>query len=131
MQKNSSIWSSGTTSITLNVQSATENTKKMVNQTNQKMTNKEITYFKIFYVKSITVFAKFYHLHIFSSWKNTPDFLGLCFHSVTSLKTSGHSNEICGVGTTESISRKISKIMEFSFYLRNVKFAIFCISKFP
>ena len=67
MQKNSSIWSSGTTSITLNVQSATENTKKMVNQTNQKMTNKEITYFKIFYVKSITVFAKFYHLHIFSS----------------------------------------------------------------
>ena len=55
MQKNSSIWSSGTTSITLNVQSATENTKKMVNQTNQKMTNKEITYFKIFYVKSMTV----------------------------------------------------------------------------
>ena len=48
MQKNSSIWSSGTTSITLNVQSATKNTKKMVNQTNQKMTNKEITYFNIF-----------------------------------------------------------------------------------
>ena len=128
MQKNSSIWSSGTTSITLNVQSATKNTKKMVNQTNQKMTNKEITYFNIFYVKSITVS---YNLHIFSSWKNTPDFLGLCFHSVTSLKTSGHSNEICGVGNTELISRKISKIMETLFYLRNIEFAIFCVSKFP
>ena len=65
MQKNSSIWSSGTTSITLNVQSATENTKKMVNQTNQKMTNKEITYFKIFYVKSITVFLLSFATYIY------------------------------------------------------------------